>query len=207
MRTNNKQFGFTLIEMVVSLGLFTIVMFIATSAFLSIVDADRKSRATRIAMDNLNLALEDMSRRIKTGTNYKCGGGSGVGDCNTGNSIFEFDDQSSTVSNPKRIIYKRGIGSGLITNDLTPGGCGSGFSGTQGCVLRSEAGIFTLATSPEIDIQNLKFVVLGSPAWSNTRQPVVVVSVDGILGANSPRNAGRSEFKIQTAITQRAYDY
>jgi len=45
MKLANSQRGFTLIEMTVSLGLFTIIMFIATSAFLSIVNTDRKARS------------------------------------------------------------------------------------------------------------------------------------------------------------------
>lgn len=197
--------GFTLIEMMVSLGLFTIILFIATSAFLTIVDADRKSRATRIAMDNLNLALEDISRRVKTGTSYYCGESTtGTLDCTgtTLSSSFSFNDQASV-----RVIYKWVSGSSSIVDGS---GCGPGYSVGQGCILRSEGGVFTLATSPEIDIKNLKFTVWGShPELSDSRhrQPVVAVFADGILGANSPRNAVRSEFKIQTTIVQRAYDY
>ena len=113
--------GFTLIEMTVSLGLFTIIMFIATSAFLSIVNTDRKARSVRIAADNLNIALEDMSRRIKTGNTYYCGD-SATGTLNcpvTPSPVFSFNDQEDPSN---RIIYKR----------MTGSSCGTGYAGTQG---------------------------------------------------------------------------
>lgn len=197
--------GFTIVEMTVSLGVFTIVLFMSSSAFLSIVSADRKSRVTRIAMDNLNLALEDMSRKIKTGTSYRCGGGVGTGDCvplsNNTLSFFTQDGQRTT--------YKRTQGPWPI-----PVGCGdSVFAGTRGCILRAGAdGLFALATSPEIDIKDLKFLVSGSTPYSfggNIRQPTVVISILGYVGpavAGPSGQAEKSTFRIQTAVTQSIYD-
>lgn len=183
--------GFTLVEMIVSLGIFTIVLFIATSAFLTVVNADRKSRAVRIAADNLNLALEDMSRKIKTGTTYNCGGGaSGINDCPiTPSSSFSFNDQSTPS---KRIVYKR----------MTGASCGTGY---QGCILRSDNNgvTFIPITSPEIDIKGLDFIVRGSPA-GDTAQPSVLILIDGSL--SSGPNTPATTFKIQALVTQRAYD-
>ena len=194
--------GFTLIEMLVSLSLFTAAFFIATSAFLSVVNADRKSRGTRIATDNLNLMLEDMSRKIKTGSSYSCGGNPGVADCSTPQSVFAFTDQNNV-----RTIYKRGVGFGAITAGTAASGCGpgAGYKSTQGCVLRSDGGAaFLPSTSPEIDITNLSFYVSGSAPWPDTKQPVTVVSLDGSLGSQA---SAQVDFKIQTAITQRSYDH
>ncbi len=182
MNTPRQQNGFTLIEMVVSLGLFTIIMFIATSAFLSIVNTDRKSRAVRIAADNLNIALEDMSRRIKTGSTYYCGGGIGsIGnlDCGAGSTSIAFTDQFGVT----RISYR--LNNNAIERQMT-----------------GEAGYATV-TSPEIRITGLKFVVSGSaPFPGNTQQPIVVVAIGGSLGTGT----ASSTFIIQTTITQRAYD-
>lgn len=167
--------GFTLVEMTLSLGIFTIVLFIATSAFFTIVNADRKARAVRIAADNLNLTLEDMSRRIKTGNTYNCGGGAtGTNDCSGGSSSFAFNEKVGT-----RTTYK--LESGSIFRN-----------GTQ-------------VTSPEITITGLNFIVSGSAPLSsggNTMQPMVVVAIDGSLGAGIKGSA----FKIQTTVTQREYD-
>ena len=193
MNTPQTKRGFTLIEMIVSLGLFTIVLFITTSAFLAIVNADRKSRATRVATDNLNLALENMSRKIKTGYTYNCGGGSGANDCVVPQSIFEFTDQSGS-----RVSYKRAQGTAE---------CGSGYGVNQGCILRLDAGVPVLSTSPEIDITSLKFLVSGSALWPDTKQPAVVIAIEGAIGVNAGNPSGKSSFKIQTILTQRIYDH
>ena len=201
-----KSRGFTIVEMTVALGIFTIVLFMTSSAFFSIVNADRKSRATRIATDNLNLVLEDMSRKIKTGVNYKCGGGlSGTFDCTASSGAFSFNDQSGQL-----ITYKRAQGSWPVS----VGGCGDAFSGTRGCILRRVGGsseVFMLATSPEIDIKELKFWVSGSSLYSSgdKRQPAVAISIWGYIGpsvSNAPNQAEKSTFRIQTAIVQRTYD-
>lgn len=184
MNTLNKKKGFTLIEMTVSLGLFTIVMFIATSAFLSVVNADRKSRSVRIAADNLNIALEDMSRRIKTGSTYFCGTNDAGGtlDCTVGasNNTLFFMGQDGlrvkyTLDNTTHAIWR-----------------------TVGLEQAIQA------TSPEISINNLDFVVAGSPNLTsgNKKQPTVTILIDGALGTG----VASSTFKIQTTVTQRAYD-
>lgn len=201
--------GFTLVEMIVAIGLFTTVLFISSSAFLSVLNADRKSRATRIAMDNLNLSLEDMSRRIKTGKDYSCGGAGGVlftADCPPAapeGDKFAFTDQDGTT----RIVYKRGVGASPVTTGNVASGCGSSiYTPSQGCIIRDKNGIALRVTGPEIDITDLQFVVKGSTVWApggggDTTQPYVAILVGGTtIGKIS------TGFKMQTTVTQRAYD-
>ena len=76
-KKNNKmnqqtKRGFTLVELIVSMALFIIVVFITTSAFLSVVNLNKKARATRTAIDSLSIAMERMTRMIRTGTDYYC---------------------------------------------------------------------------------------------------------------------------------------
>lgn len=205
MSKHKKQQGFTLVEMIVSLGLFIIIMFIATSAFLSIVNTDRKARAVRIASDNLNITLEDMSRKIKTGSSYYCGSDSflgGTNDCpGSLSNVFTFTDQDGI-----RTMYS-----------LSPGFiCGSEW-GPFGCITRqrspSALGVEPV-TSPEIDIKQLGFLVSGSapcggttpctvsPPTSDAQQTKVVILVKGTVG----KGAVATSFNIQTTVTQRAYD-
>lgn len=185
-----KGKGFTIVEMIVAIGIFTIVLFIASSAFLAVVNADRKSRATRIAMDNLNLALEDMSRRIKTGKAYYCNGDSSTAttatnDCSTPSSRIAFTEQNGT-----RTSYY------LDT--------------VNGVIWRSSGGGAPLAvtSASEMTINSLNFIVGGSLKWApgggggNTAQPYVIIFVDGTTKAGKIT----SGFKLQTMVTQRAYD-
>lgn len=68
----NYLTGFTLVEMIVSLGLFTVILFISMQALLSMVDANHKAQSLRAAMDNLNLSLEETARNITQGNAYRC---------------------------------------------------------------------------------------------------------------------------------------
>lgn len=64
--------GFTLVELLVATGIITIVMLVAIGAVITIQDANRKAQAVRAIIDNLHGAVENMSRKIRTGGNYRC---------------------------------------------------------------------------------------------------------------------------------------
>ncbi len=192
-RISHNQ-GFTLIEMVVSVGLFTVVLFMATSAFLTVVNADRKSRAVRIGADNLNLALEDMQRRIKTGSTYYCWNAGpdigGVGDCASAvaGTTFSFTEQDGATrttyawDSVTKAIYRESVG-------LVP-----------------HSGETIRVTAPEISIDNVKFVVQGSTPGviadgGDSIQPHVKILIKGSIAGKT-----LTAFDIQTMITQRNYD-
>src|SRR6185369_2894245 len=86
--------GFTLIEMMVSLSVFSIVLLFSLSSIVSVLDANHKSQTLRTVMDNLNTTLDTMTRKIRFSTNYHCGTGpaaySQPQDCTTGDSSFTF---------------------------------------------------------------------------------------------------------------------
>ena len=62
--------AFTLVEVLVSLSVFSLVMLIATGSIFTIVDANKKSHALKSVMTNLNFALESMAREIRVGTAF-----------------------------------------------------------------------------------------------------------------------------------------
>lgn len=185
--SQSSRRGFTLVEMIVAIGLFTTVLFIASSAFLAVVNADRKSRATRTAMDNLNLALEDMARRIKTGVAYYCDG-----DSNT--ALTATNNCTGTPSS--RIAFTEQNGTTRTSYYLA-----------AGVVRRSSDGTDLAVTSAsEVTINDLKFIVGGSTKWDPTgkdvTQPYAVILIDGTTKTGKVT----SGFNIQTMVTQRAYD-
>lgn len=164
--------------MIVSIGLFVTVLFIATSAFLSVLSADNASSATRMTTDNLNVALEDMTRLLKTGTGYKCG--SSQGDCLGGESSISFTDQDG-----RRVTYTLNVGTNQISRTIDDGPA-------------------ILVTAPEIQVDTLKFIVKGTDRFDDgdTVQPSVVIQISGQM----PRGKNAAPFSIQTMVTQRAYD-
>lgn len=183
---HKKNRGFTLIEMIVSIGLFTIVLFIASSAFLSVVNADRKSRATRLAMDNLTVSLEDMTRRMKTGYGYECRDittNAIIPNCSTGSLYVAFTDQDGNkvayALNTSESRIQRTIASpilGTISNNIP-------------------------VTAPEIKITKLNFIVGGTAAGDNL-QPYIKIFIEGTTGGG----VTDANFRLQTMVTQRTYD-
>ena len=60
-----------LLEMIVSVGLFSVVMTIGMVSLLNIVNANKRAQSFKIVANNLNLALESMSRDIRFGYDYE----------------------------------------------------------------------------------------------------------------------------------------
>ncbi len=68
----SRKKGFTLIEMMVAVGLFSIVMLVAVAAILSIIGNNKKAQGINNVVNNLNFAIESMVRDMKTGYFYQC---------------------------------------------------------------------------------------------------------------------------------------
>jgi len=72
----------------VSIGLFAIVMMMASGAYFIMISANREAQATTTGINNLAYALESMTRNIRTGRNYR--------DCYpAGSNTFTFDNENN----------------------------------------------------------------------------------------------------------------
>lgn len=200
--THKNPKGFTLIEMLVSVAIFAVVMVIALGALLAISESDRKAQTLKSIINNLNFALDSMSRSVRTGLNYHCGSAgtlSDPDDCiSTPETSFAFQAADGAT-----VRYCRG--NGTLCNA----------SGTA--ILRSvstvNSGAFAPITSSEVQISRLLFYVIG--AEGPTIQPKVTIVVSGYVqvsgGATSQTDCGTnsatcSTFNLQTSVTQRLYD-
>src|SRR3989339_1786343 len=92
-KNKSKTKGFTLIELLVALGVFMVVMTITLSAFLNIMDIQKKTESFRKVNDNLNFVMEAMMREIREGEDY-CPSG-----CVTGTFSF-------TNKDDKKVDYR-----------------------------------------------------------------------------------------------------
>ena len=72
-----------MIELMVALGVFMVVMTITLSAFLNIMDIQKKTEAFRKVNDNLNFAMEAIMREIREGKGYSAADCSGADFCFT----------------------------------------------------------------------------------------------------------------------------
>lgn len=60
----------------VSISIFAIVAVVAIGALLKIVDANKKAQSLETSVNNLNFALDSITREMRVGTHYVCFGGS-----------------------------------------------------------------------------------------------------------------------------------
>ena len=67
-RNKKSNKGFTLIEMLVSVAVFSVVLIIILGTIVTIVDTSRKARTMTEVMNNLNFSFESMTRTLKTST-------------------------------------------------------------------------------------------------------------------------------------------
>lgn len=124
-----KKQGFSLIEIMVSLAIFAIVVVVATGALLTTIDATKKAQATQTVLTNLNLALEGMTREIRTGSDY----------------VVSVDGKSISF------LDKGGV-TGVDYSFV------EGISPEKGKIVKTEASVSERITAPEVDIKNLKFI-------------------------------------------------
>lgn len=72
--------GFTLLEMVVSTGIFFVVVILAVGLAIAVSDAQIKASNLQTIQDNVRFSLELMTKEIRTGFDYAltslCGGSS-----------------------------------------------------------------------------------------------------------------------------------
>ncbi|MEK7531417.1 MAG: type II secretion system protein [Patescibacteria group bacterium] len=185
---HRKKAGFTLVEMIVSVGLFTAVSFIATGSLLSIVLVNKKVQAQQAVMNNLNFALESMTRDIRVGKAYHCGGGTFTDpqDCSGGGDYFSF----LSAENAQQYVYRLEPGGSVIEKS------------TEGGVL----GSYTDLTAEEIHINSLSFVVKGS-ALGDGIQPSVLIALSGYAFIESQSRPEKVDFSLQTTVSQRLIDY
>lgn len=75
---SRRQKGFTLIELMVAIGLFAVVMTLATGAYLTMINVNRRAQALATGVDSLSFSIETMTREIRTGSSYACTNGQPV---------------------------------------------------------------------------------------------------------------------------------
>ncbi len=197
-KIRTEQAGFTLVEVLVSLALFTIVVVAAIGSLYTVNEASARVNAMRTVLDNLTFATESMSRTIRTSQHIVCGGvgnTSGLskncplGNTNGAGSAISMD---STIDG-KSIEY-------VIGNNKQ-----TGIGEIDKCILvngQITADSCVAITAPEvgINIAKTKFYVDGADA-SDGKQPSVMMIIEGQANAGQGNTA---PFAIQTLISQRA---
>lgn len=210
---NKLREGFTLIEVMISIGLFTVVMVIGIGAILGVSSTHRKNQAMRAVVDNLSFLMEDMARSIRLGGYYVCipdvvndftlnvwdgsqrteDGGGGSENCK--GLSFEPYWNYVPLDYTNQVIY--------LINDPNNG---------AGTIFKKEFDNPSMSASDmkpvtpaeiNIDVEHSGFTVTGSsPTDSPKIQPKVTIILKGTVTVGGNTN----QFNLQTTVSQRLLD-
>lgn len=210
----NKKYsfkGFTLVEILVVLGLFSSVMTIAAGALFATQAINVKLQETQSILDNVNLSMETMTREIRYGTNFHCGV-SLLAASSTLRKNCTFANQGGTV-----IFFKPNTMTG--DNDRV-----AYYSSSTGIIYRDEyvSGATTTyqVTGDDVSIKSLVFYVTGANTVSSSSmdvneehdylQPLITLSIAGETkskkSGTTATSTGTVKFTVQTSISSRDLD-
>lgn len=179
---NNK--GFTLIEMMVSVAIFSIVLVVALGAILTILDSNRKARTLTEVMNNLNFSMEMITRSLKTGVEPNVHSVSGEDILHVTAIVLEeqgFNREKTRYQ--LQFDGERGYIAQCVNLDYD----------TNTCPDSSWIPI----TSELVDIDRFDFTVSGIADFN---QPRTQLFVSGTVRINEKIS---SSFSIQTTVSQR----
>lgn len=144
--------GYTLVELMVAVGLFALIMLLASGAYLMMIGLNRHAQSIATGIDNLSFAIEDMTRNIRTGTAYNCGG---LGDCAAGANTFSFKNSSGVT-----VTYSR----------------------SGGTLQENVGGTIGTLTDPTVNVTSLTFYAVGTgKPVTDYQQPRVTMVIAGTV--------------------------
>lgn len=178
MGTGDKK-GFTLVEILVVLAIFSIMIAAISAVFISGIKIQANSVAQEQLLDQVNYAVENMSRSIRTAKKDI------VGSCITsGDNYLPASGSDDSLG----FIKKDSVLQECVYFRLVSDAIYKGDSGSDGVPL----------TSDDIKVTSLEFNVLEGEGTSG-HQPKVTVYIE----AESTRGDPLQRVRIQTTISQR----
>jgi type II secretory pathway pseudopilin PulG len=196
MIKQKSQFGFSLVELLVSLSLFIMVLTTAVGCLLVVIDANARAQNMQTVMTNVSFALDSMTREIRTGSGYYCSGTDidadlakdQLRDCINGTylSIVEGGISITGGQDNSRITYR--YNSDEMTVERRVGNNN-----------------WYPITAPGVRITSMYFYVTDSrkPDDGNLLQPAVTIYIEGFAGE---LKSTESSFALQTTVTKRILD-
>jgi type II secretory pathway pseudopilin PulG len=181
--------------MIVSLGIFSIVVTTAVGAMLILISTNQQLQSEQNVMTNLSFALDTMTREIRTGYNYYCSNlesvisGDQVLNCPAGRglstkqgiSFYEGGESLTGASVSPRILYY--------------------YDSIQQSIYRRIGGDPAQAIiSSGLSITDAQFYVTGTTVGDD-EQPTVTI----YLEAEDKTEPGK-KYYLQTTVTQRILD-
>lgn len=215
--SHKKTQGFTLVEILVVLGIFSFLMTLATGVLYMTQAVNVKLQETQAILDNVNFTIDTISRDVRYGADFHCGSSYSISteteyllrkDCNydgSGNKILFFKPVNSASDNVRVAYYASTTSDGyeVIMKDEYDAG---------GILITSNQ-----VTSNDVAIKNLSFYVEGaytkddSIPYKNVdhsidfKQPLVTILLSGET-IPITHNSSSTKFSIQSTVTSHRID-
>ena len=209
-----KKSGYTLIETVVAIAIFSIIVLIGINALINANIVGQKGKDLRNVIDNFNFAVEDRSRNIRDGDHYRCYDVSNPWDGTEASNIILETPRSCATG--KAIIFENNVGiTGnasdqwgykLSHTDSVPGCGDSGIATRYNLCKTVDGGSTWLQLNPpEIQFTTTDiFLVLGAEDYPTDRQhPLVTMKILGEIIYKS----FNTNLSIQTTVSQRYIEF
>ncbi len=187
MRNTPSMRGYTLLELIVSIGIFSLVMLTATGAYIKLIDLDRQARGTNDVVSNLSFAVDSMARAVRTGTGYRCNKtGTTCFDINNPGTSIQFTDEQG-----RTVVYELDATTRQVRQTITPVS-GQAYS--------------AYLTDPRITVTQLNFFVRGVGIESSG-QPKIQPQVTFLIAGSMVTGPGKTvTFSIEGSATQRVLE-
>lgn len=210
---NKKIQGFTLVEMLIVLGLFSFIMTLATGVLYTTQAINVKLQETQSVLDNVNLSMDAMSREIRYGTNFHCASTLQEAESSLRKSCsyynnggkFLFFKPNDAMHDEDRVAYYASTtqdGDVILKDEYF--GSGGAFSNRY------------QITANDAKIKSLVFYVVGANTTSGSStmdvgsvrdyvQPLVTMDLSGETKPITS-SASSTKFIIQLTVSSRALD-
>ncbi|MEK7541896.1 MAG: type II secretion system protein [Patescibacteria group bacterium] len=169
--------GFTLLEMIISIGIFSTLVIAAIGITIGISNAQIKASVVQATQDNIRFSMELMTKEMRTGSQYElsafCAGEPG-------------EEIRFTASSGRRHLYYRSGTSLMRLVDST------------------NCSVAQPLLSEEVAVANARFTIGGTGPGAADGQPWVMVSLS--IRSQGPKPVLDSQMDLQTTVVQRFRD-
>lgn len=215
--TQTFKQGFTLVEMIVSLAIFSIVVTVSVGALLVLVGTNQQLQGEQSVMTNLSFALDSLTREIRTGSGYYCiSDTSNVGLSNVFNGASNLDTELTSGEFPRTQDCQNGNQNSSRFHGLAIVEGGDSITDASDRILyffdsvekkiyrRVGNGSAESIVSSGIVIEELEFFVTGTTPQrlGDNVQPTVTL----FIKAKEKDLPTAKPYYLQTTITQRTLD-
>ncbi len=183
------NFGFTLVEMMVSVSIFAMIVVIGIGSLMSVMDSYRQSQRNKKVTDSLDYILENMTREIRLGKNYYFQA--------DGNRSGEYQDGSAVIDEGDILGFDASDNRGYMRYFLRGGRiCRVDYT-------EDDTYVSCLNEKGQVKITRVRVSVMNTEK-NDLKQPLVWLQIEGV----NPNEKSEKEknFVVQTLVSQRELD-